>query len=148
MKTIICMVLLLISPIAFASEPQPKYLKDATITVTLKDGKQYTFSENDFKVVPRVQKEETPVLTPAPMAKESDTPTQKEAVEHNSEISVYAGYGATGLNSSTVNNTTTIDQKNGAVFGVGYSHKVKGPVNAKAIMFNNNSYFGGLGLEF
>ncbi len=50
MKLIIAMLLMTLS--AMASEV-PAYLKDGTITVTLKNGKQYTFSANEYMVVKR-----------------------------------------------------------------------------------------------
>ena len=52
MKLIIAAILTLVSSAALASEV-PAYLKDGTITVTLKNGKQYTFSANEYMVVKR-----------------------------------------------------------------------------------------------
>lgn len=52
MKYLLTIALVLSSLSVFA-EDIPTYLKDGVITVTLKDGKQYTFSTNEYKVVKR-----------------------------------------------------------------------------------------------
>lgn len=51
MKSILLLALLM-SVSAYA-QVQPAYLKDATITVKLKSGKEYTYSANEYAVVKR-----------------------------------------------------------------------------------------------
>jgi hypothetical protein len=50
--SLILLSLLLTIP-AIANEKPPKYLEDAVITVTLKSGKQYSYSANEYMVVKR-----------------------------------------------------------------------------------------------
>jgi hypothetical protein len=54
MKYII--LLLLVFATNVAAQEQPKYLKDAVITVTLKGGKQYSYSANEYAVIKRNSK--------------------------------------------------------------------------------------------
>lgn len=153
MKTLICLFFL-ISSTAFAGDPQPKYLKDGTIVVQLKDGTKHRFSANDYKVVPRVQrpaKQVQPVETlpcPAQQVVVQVTNTVEAPAAPDNEVSVYGGYGMTGLNASVQGTTGVVSQKGGAVFGLGYSRRIDGPVTGKVVIFDNNAYFGGLGLEF
>lgn len=53
MKKILLMLAFLITMPAAANEIPPKYLEDGVITVTLKSGKQYTFSANEYFVAKR-----------------------------------------------------------------------------------------------
>ena len=63
-------ILMLFTSLAFAE--QPAYLKGSTIVVTLKDGKQYTFSGDQYKVVSRDSHCPTcptcPAVEPAPVS--------------------------------------------------------------------------------
>ena len=58
-NVIIALTGLLFSLPAMAVGPAPSYLQGATITVTLKNGKTYTFSADEYAVVKRG--EETPL---------------------------------------------------------------------------------------
>lgn len=50
MKNLISLIVVFISSNSFA---MPEYMKDGTITVTLKDGTKYTYSTNEYMVVKR-----------------------------------------------------------------------------------------------
>lgn len=65
------LLLVMFSTAAFASDA-PSYMKDGTITVTLKDGKSYTFSSNEYMVVKRGSSE----LTLSPESEPQETKTQ------------------------------------------------------------------------
>lgn len=58
MNIFIWSLLMAVTCIAIKShaEPMPKYLEGATITVTLKNGKQYSYKAEEHKVVPRIEK--------------------------------------------------------------------------------------------
>lgn len=75
MKYLLTIALFLSSLSVFA-EDIPAYLKDGVITVTLKDGKQYTFSANEYKVVKRGSKAKVEV------AQEELKQAQEEQVQH------------------------------------------------------------------
>ena len=53
--TYIIIALLVFANVAIANEEVPKYLKGGTITVTLKSGKKYSFSSDEYFVSKRGQ---------------------------------------------------------------------------------------------
>ena len=60
MKKII-LIGVLFSVSSFAVE-QPKYLEGATVTVTLKNGKKYTYDSKKMAVVPRTKKKNSTII--------------------------------------------------------------------------------------
>lgn len=124
---------------SFANE-MPEYMKNGIITVTLADGKQYTFSSNAFKVVPRVQesKEEG-----------QDKGSKKLAVaSKKNRITVHGGGGFVGLKSKTTGSNTEVSQRGGAIGGVSLSHSVTEDYSISGTALSNKTFLLGVGLDF
>lgn len=64
------MIALMMFATTVKAEDMPAYLKDAEITVKLKDGKEYKFSANEYKVVKRISLETLPTLVSQPVRSE------------------------------------------------------------------------------
>lgn len=135
--------LLLLVNTSWASEQMPSYLKDATIIVTLKNGKNYNFNISKWKVVPR----------------DSECPKVKETVElmHQYSSTVYrpnrfsliGGYGKNGkLTTSIQGSNVLISPSNGFLFGVQYQRNIYDRFSLGLQFLNNSSYLGTIGIDF
>lgn len=120
----------------------PKFLEDATITVTLKNGASTTVPARLFKVVPRKQQ----FLT---------TQTQKSIVKecrgplNRNRASVIAGVGPTGnLSSKTAGTTTTVDIEHGAVGALQYQRLVTDELSVGVQAGTNKGAGLMLGIDF
>lgn len=135
-KSIFTMVaLVLISSLAFAGDPVcseqssaevataeleiktdvPNYLKGATITVTLADGRTSTVPAEKFKVVPRKQQFiTTHTETKSVVSCTTNSPNKNR-------VSLLGGHGAQGgLKSSVNGNVAEVESKTGLVGGAQY----------------------------
>lgn len=98
----------------------PKHLEGATITITLKDGRQSTVPAEKFKVVPR--KQQFIVTKTARSSKEMCTTNETQ----RNRVSVLAGHGAKeGLDSNrrASPDEVVVESRVGAVFGAQYQYK-------------------------
>jgi hypothetical protein len=131
-------LLLLVATVAYAAAktiPMPTYLAGATITVTLKDGKQYSFKSEEYAVVPRTQSGDEAA---------ADAPLSKGEYRPNS-VKLYLGGGPAGIKSKTDGVTTTVDQAYGVNYGVGYGRKITDEISLDGILLlNRNGAQGGL----
>lgn len=96
----------------------PEFLKDATITVTLKDGRTSTVSANEFKVVKRIQQ--------FIVKREKLEYVTKCSSNDRNRVSVMAGQGTqSGLsrNNDNAPDQVTVENKVGAVYGAQYQYK-------------------------
>lgn len=108
-NVIIALTGLLFSLPAMAVGPAPSYLQGATITVTLKNGKTYTFSADEYAVVKRGEE------TPLQVTKLEDETEEKlvlppeEVVGHKNIVSVGAVYGKNKLKTSQTGNKFEVE---------------------------------------
>ena len=142
MKFIIGLMLLSIT--VFAVD-MPEYMKDGTITVKLKDGKEYTFSTNEYKVVPRLDKEESVVVV-SPKTKEEPI---KSVEQRSNRVRILGGIGpSNNLYKEVSSSQVTIETKSKPVFGLGYERMLNKDFSVGAEMLNNNTYLFGVGVDF
>lgn len=102
MKNIITLVFVsLVSLTAFAVGPAPDFLKGGTITVTLKDGKTYTFSADEYAVVRRGSESPSLQVTKLEDEQEDDLvlPPEQAPADKNI-VSIGAVYGKNRLKTS------------------------------------------------
>ena len=117
-------LILLLALVACLAQAQevPKYLKDGTITVTLKDGKSYSFPANDYAVVRRGSKQvepKAPELAAAEPAKKSAPQEQKRLKHIISGELVHSNSGELNTKSTP----STIDVENKKKLGVGVQYQ-------------------------
>ena len=141
-------IMFMLSVKAEATEA-PKYLKGAEITVTLKNGKTYTFKSEEYAVVPRNGMGQVVVLQNqlASVAKKIE---RKELVK-NKKNRIYGliGRGNTGgLDTSTNGSRYETTQDVGTVGGIGYQRKLNETINAGVQVQNNGTTSLSLGLDF
>lgn len=134
-------LLLFVTPVVFAQDLPPEYLKDATITVTLKDGTTHTFSANTHKVVKRGTDSGPNKAVPVSVVSES------QRVKKN-HLSVHVGVGFDGLRTERSPNEVRVDERRATVWGVGYSRLLDGDLRVHVNGFSNSTFTLGLGLDF
>lgn len=149
MKYLLTIALVLSSLSVFA-EDIPTYLKDGVITVTLKDGKQYTFSANEYKVVKRGSKAK------AEVAQEETKPAQEAQVQHRVVIitekdqrhkHIVSGElvrSKNGLDTTTQANEVDIKTKKEIGVGIQYQYNIYRDLYLGG-RFDSN---GGTGINF
>lgn len=143
MKKLLLLSLLSLS--SFAQEAPPQWMKDGVITVKLKDGKEYKFSTNEFKVVKRGSKtkqEAAPQVTPVASA-----PTKTPAAKPN-RLMVHGGVGFDGLSTKVNSNDVVVKEKREPVFGLSYQRLVVDDVSFGASIFTNETFLLGVGKDF
>lgn len=144
------MITLLITVIMFSVQgfaaDMPEYMKDGTITVTLKDGKTYKFSTNEYKVVKRESaKEETAKETK--VAKGPVSKQEKQSQKYR--VTLLGGYGYTGkLKETSGPSTINVDQEQGLIGGVAGQMDVSKDVHLMGIIQTNQSFLLGIGKGF
>lgn len=137
-------LLSLFSIVAFAEEV-PAYMKDGVITVKLKNGKEYTYSTNEWKVVRRGTSKPKEVLKEAEQA-----PKVAEAPKPlKNRFRLLGGYGYTGGLKVTKDATSAeITPKKGFVGGVGYDRLLTDKISGGATVLSNDSLLLNLGLDY
>jgi len=115
---------------------QPTYLKDAEITVKLKDGSTYTFNSNDYAVVSRKQKQMRTIVA-------SDGEVIRITPKMNM-VSIYLGRGPDGL---TYNGGTVSVDKD-AIFGAGISQRLDDKLHLELIGLSNETFLAGFKYGF
>jgi hypothetical protein len=139
---------LLISLSALAQQVEvPKYMVDSTITVKLKNGKEYTFSGNEWMVVRRKPKAPpSSLLIIAEQQEENNKTVVKE--QKLNRIKLLAGIGPTGMTSTSSNNYVEISTRNGAVGGIGYDRLINSDVSVSGQALSNGTLLLGVGKDF
>jgi hypothetical protein len=125
-----------------ASWAQPDYLRDGTITVTLADGAVYTFSTDEYKVVPRHGK----VLTEYQEA----SGTATKGISHKSEkntVIFHGGVGRKGLNVGHNGQSYVISEKDHPVLGLTYCRNLD-TLGLCAFGFTNSTFGLGVKLDY
>jgi len=150
MKTLIYVLSLVVMLVSLTAKAEAKaevpfpYMKDGVIKVTLKDGKTYTFSLNDWKVVPRVQEPvEVKPVAPAVVY----LPAEK-VEEKKNRVTLHGGYGQTGLKTELSPGMAKVSHERGIVFGGTYSRKVTDKYSISGTALSNQTFMLGLGYDF
>ena len=137
---------------AFASET-PDYLKDGTITVTLENGKQYTFSANGYMVAKRGSKkiEVKPELAEV----KSEMAEQKTPKASNSEpkrlkhiVSGEVLRSNSGLETSIGANEVNVKSKKDLGLGLQYQYNFHGDLYLGGRVDTNGGAGVSLGVGF
>lgn len=120
----------------------PNFLKGATITVKLADGKETTVPAELFKVVPRKQQVLVTVI------KQNDKTICSTSLDKN-RVSLLAGRGAReGLNRDNYPTVVDVESKVGAIGGVQYQRVIKGKLSIGAQVQSNDTALVNIGLDF
>lgn len=114
MRYLIMLVTLLFSTSAMAD--MPSYLKDATVAVTLKSGKTYTYRAEDMAVVKRSSMK-LPIVKQVFQAIND----KKLILNRKNRVYLLAGLGSTGKLHATTDGSR---QRKGVIGGIGYQRRV------------------------
>ena len=142
MKNLIILVTLLFSVSALA---QPKYLEGAVVTVTLKNGKTYSYTSEEMAVVPRAN-----MMLPV-VAQTMKALKEKKIVPNKlNRVYIIAGVGNTGdLETKTNGSRYKTEIEQGEVFGIGIQRKInKGKYNIGVQLQNNGTTSLTVGQDF
>ena len=141
------MILMLLSIPAMAAEEIPAYMKDGTITVTLKSGKTYTYSLNEYKVVKRG--------SGLPAGHEAIVELHKKVVElsenqqKKNRVRLMGGYGPSGkLESSVGASSATVKTETGVIGGVGYDRMLNKDISVGGQVQTNKTILLNVGKDF
>lgn len=139
--TLILVIATLMTVKLFAEEPPPA-LKDGEITVKLKDGNTAKFSENQWKVVPRVDK---PKVAKKPEVKEEPKVVVKES---KNKIRILGGVGPQGYHLKQSSTEVNVANRNKDVFGLSYDRKVYKMFSVGGEAITNGTYLLDVGVDF
>jgi hypothetical protein len=166
-KKIFLFMMSLIAITAFASEPVcttqtgaeqstaeleiktdvPAYLKGATITVTLADGRSSTVPAEKFKVVPRLQQ----FITTHTESKTTVSCSGGNDIRRN-RVTLLGGRGAQGgLNYSTSGTSASVESKAGLVGGAQYQYVLPilgDRLNIGVQLQTSKAALGAIGIDF
>lgn len=131
---------------SFAAEV-PDYLKDGTITVTLKDGKAYTFSANEYMVVKRESKPfKIPVISLADPKPEIKPAKVEKRLKHIVSGEILRSNG--GLNTKTSANQVEVENRKQLGVGLQYQYNLVDDVFVGGRVDSNGGTGLSLGLGF
>lgn len=142
-------ILLTIFAVSAQAEEVPKYMRDAVITVTLKDGKTYTFSGNEYKVVKRgAKKVAAPVAVASPSPEKSE-PKKSEERSYKNRVTLIVGHGLTGkMKDSHTPSTVDVEQDRDVIGGLVLQHDLKNDYHLMGGGMTNRTFFLGIGKGF
>lgn len=146
-------VLILLLAVPMNTYAMPKYLEGATVTVTLKNGKTYTYASEDMAVVPRknLGKHEAASKAHLGALKVIDGKITEGKIVRNKKNRLYilGGYGnRSKLKHSTNGQTFEVKHRRGFVGGVGYQRKLNEDINAGVQIQTNGTSSLSLGTDF
>lgn len=115
---------------AEANDVPPDYLKDAVITVTLKNGETHTFSANTHKVVKRgtSQTKQTPVVVAT---------SKQEQRKVNAFL--FVGHGHTGMQVESMGGGYRATEKKGLVLGLGLTRSIHDRIKLGGMVQTNGT---------
>lgn len=131
------------------AQEMPSYLKGATVTVTLKNGKTYEYKSEEMAVVPRQSLGTTLALQNT--VKEVKRKIENKELVKNKKNRLYGlvGQGPTdGLDVSTNGSRYKVEHDRGGVLGIGYQRKLDETVNIGIQIQNNDTTSLSLGFDF
>ena len=121
----------------------PQFLKGATITVKMKDGKEVAFPAEQFKVVPRKQQ-----IFIAHLAKTMISQVFPREVKKN-RVSLLGGHGTKpGLDISTSGSVVSVQSRTGVIMGVQYQRLLTESFSMGVQLQSNNSVLLNAGFDF
>ena len=131
---------------------QPEYLKDAKVTVTLKNGKTYTYDSKDMAVVPREDKKVEKLVCPEKVIVKQifeAVDNKKITANKKNRVLLLAGRGLNGkLNVSDNGSSNRISQDRGFVGGIAFQRKLNNTFNFGLQLQDNNTTSLSIGLDF
>lgn len=116
---------------ANASDLPPDYLKDAVITVTLKNGETHTFSANTHKVVRRGTKAESKEQV---VVVSSPPPEQRKV-----NAFLFVGHGHTGMQVESMGGGYRATEKKGLVLGLGLTRSIHDRIKLGGMVQTNGT---------
>jgi len=124
MKSLI--LLLALITLTCQAQSTPAYLKDATITVKLKGGKEYTYSANEYAVIKRNSKPKIELAQASePIKVESSRPAQApEPKRHKHIVSGEIVRSNGSLNTSTGANDVEVENQKEIGVGIQYQNNI------------------------
>lgn len=142
---VLFVIALILATTKAKAEAVPEYMRDGVIKVTLRDGKTYDFSLNDWKVVPRLG-ELAPQEAPAQLAKKP----AEEREERKNRITLHGGIGYNGgLKVTNLGGGAfRVDPDRGFVYGATYARKISERWSLSATALSNETYTLGVGFDF
>ena len=150
METIKMKLLILVTLLfSVSAMAQPKYLEGAQVTVTLKNGKTYTYSSEEMAIVKRNNLTKYKPLKQ--FVKHVDEAFKEERIVPNKKNRVYllGGYGSTGnLDVSTNGNKYEVKHDKGFVGGIGVQRKLNNEVNIGVQVQSNGTSSLSVGHDF
>ena len=147
MRNYLALVLVAVIGVTAYAGEMPGYLKGATITVTLENGKTYEFAAEEYMVVKRHS--ETDVVVE--IDEEGNRTVYQApamAVAGPNSIKAFGGAGPSGLKASVDGSKAVIDQDYGLVYGLGYSRQLNHRWSLEAVGLSNKTGLLGLGYSF
>jgi hypothetical protein len=133
------LIITMLFSVSTIAQEAPNYLKDATITVTLKNGKTYTYSANEYAIVKRGSKNLAVIAEGTQVA-----PAKKEsAPRHRHIISGELVRSNRSLDVDNNGNDVTIKNRKELGLGVQYQYNVVDDIYVGGRMDAN----GGMGLN-
>lgn len=120
------LALSIVSLTGFSYEQMPEYLKDSVITVRLKDGKEYKFDGNHWKVVRRTDKKQDDSVAVSEFKPYDIEPDRKKVLDkannepNKNTVILSFGFGYNGV--SVMNNGSQYKIKEDRVPVVGLTY--------------------------
>ncbi len=156
MKTLLMVLVLLFTQVVSAE--MPEYLEGGTVTVTLKNGKQYTFSSDEYMVARRDQAEvasDLAYLAGAAEQRELNAQYQSVAIQNALaaaekpwRATVHAGVGSDGHSVKGDNNTVEVTERRAFVYGGSLGYKFHKDYSVTGTALSNQTYTLGFGKDF
>jgi hypothetical protein len=149
MKTLILSLMLIASTAMAADEIEvPKYMRDSVITVTLKNGKTYTFSGNEYMVVKRHAKKKLPEGHAEIVELHKKVVELSKTQQKKNRARLMGGYGPSGFEHSVSGNTVNVKTTNDVLGGVGYDRMLDDKFSVGGAALTNGTYLLNLGVDF
>jgi hypothetical protein len=134
--------------VSIMAQEVPGYLKDGVITVTLKDGKTYTYSTNEYMVVKRGAKKEIPSITFVYSIQESPVVVLQEQKRKKHIVSGMLGFSRHDLDSSVSGTRVSTKNDHDFDFGVQYQYEVSPDIYLNVLGTVNETGLVGIGFGF
>lgn len=129
---------------AKAAEKAPEPFQNSSIERKLENGKVQKFDGNQYMIVPRQKAKVKPVAktSPAPAPK-----TIVKKVPHpKNRVTIYGGMGPDDIELNTGGDSARLERE--AQLGIGYSRRITERVHVDVIIISNETYMGGVGVNF
>jgi len=130
----------------------PAFMKDAVISVTLKNGKVYQFSGNTHAVVTRASSNKK---KPAEIVVVEKEVASKQMCEESgyreqkmNRVRLFGGRGPDGVKADVGTTSTRVSSSHGPVGGIGYDRSLDETWNVGGQIMSNGAATLGLGLDF